>query len=374
LFRRLPFHPPDVEAGPDSDGLFQLYNTDKRSLGIDLRNESAREVVRRLVARSDVVVENFAVGTLAALGFGPDDLRAINPEVIVVSLTGFGQDGPYAEYMAYGPSGGAFAGLYAANGYEGGDPAETGIAIGDPGTGLTAAWATVAALVARREHGVAARVDVAMVEAIAATVGELWMQHLATGEPPGPAGNRDPQWAPHGVYATGEDEWVAVACTDDAQYRALVGVVTASGAAEAAAALGVARFATAAGRKAAEDDLDGALGGWVRGADRDELVACLQAAGVAAAPSSSPLDLWGRAHEQLAATGMLERPDHPVTGRRVVPGIPWRLRNAPNGLRRPAPLLGQHTDEVLAELGFADDEAAELARAGAVLGPLRAPA
>lgn len=384
LFRRMPFHPPGVEATPDSDGLFQLYNSDKRSLAIDLRADAAREIIHRLVANSDVVVENFAAGTLAALGYGVEDLRAINPDVIVVSLSGFGQDGPYAQYMAYGPSGGAFAGLYAANGYEGGQAAETGIAIGDPGTGLTAAFATVAAVSARRAHGVAARVDVAMVEAIAATIGELWMQFEATGEAPGPMGNRDPQWAPHGVYATGEDEWLALACTSDAQYRALVGVVAASGAGDVAAELGEERFATEAGRKANEDALDAALGGWVHGKDRAELFAALQAAGVAAAPSLSPLEVWGgdalapdnrhHGNEQLAAIGMLERPDHPVTGRRVVPGVPWRLRNAPNGLRRPAPLLGQHTDEVLAEVGFAEAEVADLAARGALPGRTPEPA
>jgi crotonobetainyl-CoA:carnitine CoA-transferase CaiB-like acyl-CoA transferase len=374
LFRRLPFQPPDLELTPDSDGLFQLYNTDKRSVALDLRSDAAREVVRRLVAGADVVVENFAAGTLASLGYGVADLRAINPNVIIVSLSGFGQDGPYAHYMAYGPSGGAFAGLYAANGYEGGPPAETGIAIGDPGTGLTAAWATVAAIFARRAHGVAARVDVAMVEAIAATLGELWMQYVATGEPPRPAGNRDPQSAPHGVYATGEDEWLAVASTSDAAYRALETVVAGTGAADVAAVLAEPRFATEAGRKAEEAALDEAIARWVRGRDRHDLFTRLQAAGVAAAPSLSPLELWVEGNEQLAATGMLERPDHPVTGRRVVPGIPWRLRNGPNGIRRPAPTLGQHTDEVLEELGFSAEERADLAARGALPGrtPTRA--
>jgi crotonobetainyl-CoA:carnitine CoA-transferase CaiB-like acyl-CoA transferase len=276
--------------------------------------------------------------------------------------------------MAYGPSGGAFAGLYAANGYEGGAAAETGVAIGDPGTGLTAAWATVAAIAARHDHGVAARVDVAMVEAIGATLGELWMQYAATGASPQPVGNHDPQWTPHGVYATGPDEWLAVACTDDAAYRALVETVAASGAADVASVLAEQRFATEAGRRTHEADLDDALARWVRGRDRAELFARLQAAGVAAAPSLSPLELWADGNEQLAATDMLERPDHPVTGRRVVPGIPWHLRNGPNGVRRPAPLLGQHTGEVLAELGFSDEEQADLAARGALPGRSPSPA
>jgi len=363
LFRRMPFNPPELPLTPDSDGLFQLYNSDKRSMGIDLRRAEARAVVERLVAASDVVVENFAVGTLADLGYTVEALREINPNVIVVSLTGFGQTGPYAAYMAYGPSGGAGAGLYAANGYEGGDAAETGVAIGDPGTGLTAAWATVAALVGRRQTGVAARVDVGMVEAIAATVGELWMQYLAEGVPPGPAGNRDPQWAPHGVYATGADQWITIACADDTQWRGLAGLAAADDAAFADA-----RFATATGRKAHEAEIDELLTRWVAGSDRWELTQRLQAAGVSAIPSISPLELWS-GNEQLAAIGMLEQPEHPVTGRYTVPGIPWRLANGPNGLRRPAPMLGQHSDEVLAELGFSAEQVAALKAAGAIRSP-----
>ena len=266
--------------------------------------------------------------------------------------------------MAYGPSGGAFAGLYAANGYDGGDAAETGIAIGDPGTGLTAAWATVAAIAARRRHGVAARVDVAMVEAIAATLGELWMQYAATGESPRPIGNHDPQWAPHGVYATGPDEWLAVACTDDAAYRGLVEVVAASGAADVAALLADDRFATEAGRKAAEAELDEAIAGWVSGRDRAELFrrACRRPAwpprrrchpsscGPTATSSWRPPTCWNGPTTPSPAAGWC----------RASPGT---CATAPNGIRRPAPLLGQHTEEVLAELGFSG-EVDELVEAG----------
>ncbi len=365
LFRRLPFNPPELPLTPDSNGLFQLYNSDKRSVAIDLRHDDAREIVRRLVADADVVIENFAVGTLANLGFGVDELRAINPDVIVVSLSGYGQTGPSAGFMAYGPAGGAVAGLYAANGYEGGPAYETGIAIGDPGTGLTAAFATVASLVCRRRTGRTSRLDVAMVEAIAATIGELWMQYLTDGVPPLPAGNRDPQWAPHGVYSTGPDEWVTIACSGDAEWRALARVAARRPDGTDDPRLLDPRFATQSGRKAHEAQIDDLVSEWLTGQDRWDVCRLLQAVGVAAMPSLAPLDLW-TANEQLAAIGMLEQPDHPVTGRRTVPGVPWRLTNGANGLRRPAPLLGQHTDEVLGDLGLSPSEIASLRSSGAL--------
>jgi crotonobetainyl-CoA:carnitine CoA-transferase CaiB-like acyl-CoA transferase len=188
------------------------------------------------------------------------------------------------------------------------------------------------------------------------------MQYVAEGVSPGPAGNRDLQWAPHGVYATGEDEWLTISCPDDASWQALARLIdTDTGTGLAADA----RLADAAGRKRHEGELDDAVARWVAGRDRWQLTGRLQASGVAAVPSLSPLQLW-QGNEQLEAIGMLERPDHPVTGRHVVPGIPWRLANGPNGLRRPAPLLGQHNDEVLTELGFTPGEIAALAASGAV--------
>ena len=270
MFRRLPFSPPGAPVSPDSSGAFQVYNSDKRSVGLDVAHPGAREVVRRLVENSDVVIDNFGVGTMARLGFGADDLRAINPDIIVVSLSGYGQTGPTANYMAYGPAGGALAGLYAANGYENGPAAETGIAIGDPATGITAAWATMAA-----------------------------------------------------------------------------------------------RFATAELRRANEAVLDALIAAWTAGRDRWKTTRQLQAVGVAAFPSLSPRDLWN-GDPQLNASGMLERPHHPRTGRRILPGVPWKLRHSPNGLRLPPPMLGQHTEDILAELGFTHPDIDQLLSRGVV--------
>ncbi|MDG2111143.1 MAG: CoA transferase, partial [Actinomycetota bacterium] len=357
MFRRLPFNPPDQELGPDTAGAFHLYNTDKRSLGLDISRADAGAVVRRLVETSDVVIDNFGVGTMAHLGFGADDLRTINPDVVVVSLSGYGQTGPTAGYMAYGPAGGALAGLYAANGHENGPPAETGIAIGDPATGITAAWATMVELFARRRGSGAARVDVSMVEAIAATVGELWMEYQADGRSPKPVGNHDSAWAPHNCYpARGEDSWVTIACPDDNSWTALAGLIDPDLSSDP-------RFVTAELRRLNQGDLDGLVAAWTSTVDRWQATRALQAVGVAAFPSLSPRDLWN-GDLQLEALGMLERPDHPRTGRRVVPGIPWTLSRSPNGLRLPAPLLGQHTSEILDDLGFGHDEIEALVNDG----------
>ena len=360
LFRRLPICPSDMDMAADTAGMFQHYNTDKRSVGIDLRHPDALDVVKRLIASSDVVIDNFGVGVMAGLGLGVEDVRAINPDIIVASLTGYGQTGPSASYMAYGPAGGAFSGLYSANGYAGELPKETGVAVGDPCTGLTALWAVMSALVARRRTGAVARLDIAMVEAMATTVGELWMDYVATGESPTPQGNRDAAWAPHNCYPTaGEDEWITIACSTEEAWVAAAKVID-------PALLDDPRFSTMELRKENEDDLDGIISRWTSAGDRWERCHDLQAVGVASIPSLSPVDLW-RGNEQLEALDMLARPEHPVTGNHVVAGLPWKQTPGPNGLRRPAPLLGQHNLEVLTEeLGFSPQEVEQLQQNGAL--------
>ncbi|MYG25335.1 MAG: CoA transferase [Boseongicola sp. SB0677_bin_26] len=367
MFRRLPLNPPDSPPpAHDTSGLFQLYNSDKRSVGIDLSHPDAAEVVARLVAISDVAVDNFGVGVMDRLGFGAEQLRAINPDIVIASLSGYGSTGPCAEYAAYGPAGGAFAGLYASNGYEDGSALETGVAVGDPCTGITAAWAVVASLSARRHSGIAATIDVAMTEAVAATVGEGWMQYVTDGRSPAPLGNHDPIWSPHNCYrASGDDEWVTIACTDERMWQSLCTVVD-PGLAQRP------EFASAADRKRNETELDAAISAWTQTRDRWQITEALQAAGITAFGSVTSHELWtGDAH--FEAIGMLERPHHPLTGDRVVPGIPWRLRDGPNGLRRPAPLLGQHTVEVMTDvLGYAPDAVGDLITRGVVQEPATA--
>lgn len=341
--RRLPIYPEGVEQSLESSAVFQQWGTDKRSIAIDLRHPAARALVLEIVKHCDVVVDNFSAGTMTELGLGVDDLRSANPDVIIASMTGYGQSGPYSRYLAYGPTGGAMAGLLTANGYAPGDVLEPAIAVGDPCTGIVGAWAIVAALVARRKTGEASVIDVPMVEAVAATLGELWMEYATTGVNPAPRANHDAQWVPHNCYpAVGEDRWVTIACTNDAEWKALCSVVNPSLVEDA-------RFAKAEERKAHEAELDELLTAWTSSRDRWGACEELQSVGVAAFPSLSPMDLWVD-NPQLEELGMLERPEHPVTGAFVVPGIPWRLERGPNGVRRPAPLLGQHTDEVLTEL------------------------
>jgi crotonobetainyl-CoA:carnitine CoA-transferase CaiB-like acyl-CoA transferase len=367
MFRRLPFTPQGHDGDLDASGSFQIYNSDKRSFGIDLGHAESHAIVGRIVASSDVVIDNFGVGTMAGLGFGVDDLRSLNPSVVVASLSGYGQTGPSASYMAYGPAGGAMAGLYAANGYGDGDDQvwETGVAIGDPGTGITAAWAIVAALFARTHSGESAVLDVAMVEAVAATIGEGWMAFLANGISPEPMGNHDPHWAPHNCYrAAGDDQWITIACTSDEMWRTLEQELAADGVVPAATQ----SWSTAGGRKADEGALDAALGAWTSAHDKWNMARRLQAVGVTAFPSLAPVELW-RGDPHLEALGFLERPEHPITGSLVVPGVPWTTTRAPNGLQYPAPLLGQHTVEVLQELDFDQEQIAGLLERGVVTAP-----
>ena len=220
--------------------------------------------------------------------------------------------------------------LYASNGYEGGPAYETGVAIGDPCTGITAAWAVVASLAARRRSGIAASIDVAMAEAVAATVGEGWMQYQQDGQSPAPIGNHDPIWSPHNCYPR-------PAATINGS-RSPAPTRTCGSRCARSSTPGLAtrpEFGSAADRKRNETELDAAIAAWTQTRDRWQITDELQSVGVTAFPSLSSHELWtGDAH--FEAIGMLERPHHPLTGDRVVPGIPWRLRDGPNGLRRPA--------------------------------------
>ena len=351
--RRLPVLRPGDKPGPNRTGYFNQWNQGKKSVELNLSHPDAIVLAKRLVAECDVLVENFATGVMDRLGLGWEVLREINPRLIFASISGYGSSGPYAHYMGYGPAMGPLTGLCHATGYPGGPPRETGISIGDPVAGMTAAAAVTAALVERERTGQGQYLDVSLWESTSALAVEAWLPFAMNGREPVRMGNRDPLMAPHGLFrCAGDDDWISIACTDESDWRALCTVVDPALDADP-------RFRTASDRKANEPALEAVLTAWTRGLDRWEATRRLQAAGIAAFPSMTPADLASDPH--LAARGTLERLDHPEVGRQTHAGIPWRLTTGPNGVRTPAPLLGQHTDEVLSGiLGLAPDEIARL--------------
>jgi crotonobetainyl-CoA:carnitine CoA-transferase CaiB-like acyl-CoA transferase len=333
LGRRLPIHPQDMEPTLNTCGYFNQWDQGKRSVELDLTDPSSIETVLALVADADVVVDNYATGVMERLGLGDEVLRAANPDIILASVTGYGHTGPHREYMGYGPTTCPLSGIAAMTGHPGEPPMEAGLSVGDPAAGLTAAFAIVASLFANQ----GTRIDVSLWESTAVNGIHAWMAHALGHEPDGPQGSRSFAASPHGVFrAAGDDDWVSIACLDDQQWQAF------------AAILGVNddRFATLAGRKANEVDLEAIVSEWTAARERWAITEELQAAGIAAYPSLRCDEL--EANPQHVARDFWERFDHPEVGQRTHSGVPWRTRNWPNGVAQRAPLIGEHTAEVLA--------------------------
>ncbi|MBC9713223.1 CoA transferase [Streptomyces sp. TRM66268-LWL] len=332
-------------SDPDDSGYFLNFNRNKRGVALNLRTEEGRRLLRDLVPHCDVIVENFSPGVLARWGMDYASLRALNPDVILVSMAGVGQTGPWRNAVTFADTLAAMSGLSSETREPGGPPQGLTFGLGDMIAANSAVLATLDLLA--RGHG--GHVDLSQLEAMAAAMGPAALEGvLGTGAPdPRTAGfpNRSPHAVPHGVYpAAGDDRWVAVAALDEAQWRALSQV----------AELPYSE-SDLIGRRAHEDDIDAALAAWTRGQDAHKLAGFLQAEGVAAAVVATGQDLV-EADEQLAARDFYPVLDHPLTGPVPHEGIVARLSATPGGLDRPAPLLGQHTHEVLRELLGLDDE------------------
>ena len=352
LYRRGGAAPEGIEPSLNTAGMFNQWNQGKRSVAVDLRSEEGVALVKALVAQADVVTQNFATGVLERLGLGYEVLRGINPQIILASVSGYGQTGPSKHYMAYGPATGPLSGLSSVSGFPGEGPEETGLAMPDPTAGITAAYGVVAALIRRDASGVGEHIDVSLWEATAAINVDAWMEYALTGSTPERIGNRDPAMAPHGAFPTaGEDEWVSIACTNEEQWRELCQVVP--------GLTGDASFSDVDSRKANEAALEEVLSAWSRQYDRWYITGLLQARGIAAFPSFTVRDVIEDAHHE--ARGFIERLDHPEVGARAHTGIPWLMANRPNGVVRPAPCLGQHNREVLVDvLGYPEEKIADL--------------
>lgn len=356
LYRRGNRAPEGIEPSLNTNGMFNQWNQGKRGVAVDLSTDRGIELVKEFVAQADVVMQNFATGVMDRLGLGYQVLKAINPRIIMANISGYGQSGPYREYMGYGPSTGPLSGISSATGYPGGGPEETGVAMPDPTAGITAAWSVVSALARREESGVGEYLDVSLWESTTALAVEGWMEYTFNGTQAQRIGNRHPCMSPHGCFpCAGEDQWVTLACADDEQWQTLCKVIP--------ALADDARFSSLTARKEHEDDLEAEISAWTGQRDRWQITRQLQALGIAAFPTFTCGDIVEDPH--LNERGFIERLEHPEVGVRGHTGIPWRLANRSNGVRMPAPCLGGHTDAVLAEvLGYNDEEIAQLHQQG----------
>jgi crotonobetainyl-CoA:carnitine CoA-transferase CaiB-like acyl-CoA transferase len=307
------------------------------------------------------MISNYGTGVLERLGLGPQDMHQTNPDLIMAMISAFGQTGPLRQYMGYGPLIDPLAGVADQTGYEDGVPQDVGMPYGDPNGGVYTAIALTAVLVARKQHGAGGQViDLSMWEAMLCTGYEGWMNHVMGNPPYHPMANHDPIWAPHNVYrCQGEDNWVALCATEERHWQSLC---LAIGRPQLAAD---ARFADAAARKANEAELDRLLSAWCANRDPWDITTLLQDHAVPVFPSMSMAALLADPH--LQARQCFTHWDHPEVGRRTLMGAPWRLTNRPNGIGSYAPLLGEHTDEVLETLLQIDaQERTELRAAGVV--------
>jgi len=325
---------------------FLSVNRNKESLALDLKHERAGPVLDALLARADVLVENFRPGTMERLGLGYAEVAARHPRIVYCSISGFGQTGPRRAEPGYDAMMQAEGGLMSITGAAGGPPFRLGVAIGDIATGMFAVQGILAALFARERLGRGQHVDIGMLDAVTALLTYQASAAFATGDTPGRLGNRHPSIAPYDTFAAADGDFVLAVGNDD-QFRRLAQVL---GRPELASD---ARFTTNADRVANHEVLRWALRPLLGARTRQDLVQALTAAGVPSGAVRSVTEAL--ADPQLAAREMIVPLDHLTAGPIRVLGTPLKLSDTPAAVRTPPPALGQHTAAILAEFGFTDD-------------------
>jgi crotonobetainyl-CoA:carnitine CoA-transferase CaiB-like acyl-CoA transferase len=341
---------PPFVAGTDGERLSAAYfhscNRGKRSIAVDFETPEGREVVRRLAGEADVVIENFRVGALKRHGLDHDSLSDLNPRLVTCSITGFGQDGPYASRAGYDFLIQGMGGLMSVTGDAEGQPTKVGMAVIDLFTGLYAAVGILAALRHRDRTGEGQHVDCALLDTAVATLANQALNYLVGGRAPGRLGNAHPNIVPYEVFPV-SDGHVIIATGNDGQYARLCVIL---GAPELARDP---RFADNAGRVAHRRELIPKLCALTLGSDKAGLLSRLEAEGVPAGPINAIDEVF--ADPQVIARGLRIDIARPEAQGGTVPGVraPLVLSGTPMDYRSPPPLLGEHTDEIMSALGRA---------------------
>jgi crotonobetainyl-CoA:carnitine CoA-transferase CaiB-like acyl-CoA transferase len=336
---------------------FLAVNRNKRSIAIDLKDPRGRAVFYRLAETADVIVENFRPGVTARLGIDYPTMCAINPRLVYASISGFGQSGPYASRPGYDLIAQAMSGVMSVTGEPGGEPTKSGVPIADLAAGMFCAIGILSASLARQRTGTGQHIDVSLAEsAFALSIWET-AQLWATGEIPQAVGTAHRMVAPYQRLRTGDGHLV-VGANNQRLWDALCRVL------DRADLVTDPRFDTNANRMSNRDELTAELESALAQRGAEEWVTRLLAAGVPAAPIRNYQQAAEDPH--TLAREMVVTMTHPAEGEIHGIGIPIKLSQTPGRIRRPAPLLGQHTDELLVEAGFTEQESRELRMSGAV--------
>ncbi len=351
--------PAPVVVPPNQGMSYNSVNMAKKSLTLDLAQPEGIALAKRLVAASDIVVDNMRAGAMERMGLGYAELCQVREDIIVVSMSSRGHTGPQRDYAGYATIHHAIGGGAYITGYPDDAPC-TSLGDVDLMNGMTAAFAALAALHHRLLTGQGQFIDFAQTEGVTSLIGDLVLGYQLNGVLPERMGNAHPYYAPHNVYRCwGVDRWLALEIHSDEEFAVLAGIIGRPGLAQDP------RFATAPARKANEAALDSIIEAWTCRRDRDWMVQEFTRAGLMAAPSRDWRDLCADRH--LRARGAFVRIDHPELGELELVGVPWKMGGAPEEVPR-APLLGEHNEYVLGEvLGLGDSEITGLRQKGVIL-------
>ncbi|HJM88337.1 MAG TPA: CoA transferase [Dehalococcoidia bacterium] len=345
----------------EQSGIHHLANRNKRNIAMDIRSEAGAEAARRLIADADVFFEGYSSGTMERLGFGWDVVKEINPNIVMISMPGWGVEGPYRGYVTLGSGLDAGVGHVSVRGYPQHDTGFVPAIFHSDATGaLTVIFAALAGLRQREKSGKGCFIDMSQIEAMGWQFPGIFAEWTMNERRPQRLGNSDPHIVPHGCYrAAGDEQWVAIAAEDDAQWAALAGVI---GKPEWAA--GDDPRASVVGRLRAREEIDAAIGEYASQRTPAEAADAIQEAGAIAAPvTRAPETL---ASPQLNAREWFNTVEHRYAGTNIMGGFLWQIAEDPATWDRVCATVGEHNVEVLSALGFSADEIATMQRDGAI--------
>ncbi|QSL93283.1 CoA transferase [Ectopseudomonas toyotomiensis] len=336
---------------------WHVQSRNKRSLTLDLKQTEAQDIVRKLVSEADVLVENFRPGTLEGWGLGYEALKAINPRLIMLRISGYGQTGPYRDLPGFGVIGEAMGGLRHLSGYPGQAPVRVGISIGDSLSSLYGVIGVLLALQERARSGEGQEIDVALYESVFAMMESLIPEYDAFGYVREPAGSALPGITPSNSYPCNDGSYVLIAGNGDSIYKRLMSLIGRDDLGNDP------RLAQNDGRSQHAELIDGAIAEWTAQRGRDEVIEALKGARVPAGYPYTAADIVQDPH--YLARQMIEQVQTSV-GPLKVPGVLPKLSRTPGRIGTGGPQLGEHNDDILAGLGLSAEQVAGLRERGII--------